>query len=108
MRLPEDDGGAVVAAVMIWRQREDDAVHQSCGDADGDAGGARAIVGGGAGETHDARRDVAVEVDGTATIFSVFGLSGGGGLKFAGAAQRGQNDGEAEVLLARGALEGDV
>ena len=48
-----------------------------------------------------------MEVDRTASNFSVFGLSGGE-LKFAGAAQHEQDDREVEVLLVREALEGDL
>lgn len=53
MRVPEDDRGAVVTAVAIWRQRGDDAVHQSGGDA-GNAGGAHTVDDISAGEAHDA------------------------------------------------------
>ena len=57
------DDGAVVHAVVVWGQGEDEAVEVGGGDAEGEAvfgGGVR----GGGGEAHEAGGDVAVQVEG--------------------------------------------
>lgn len=58
--IPERDHGSVVAAVVVRREREDEAVHQRRGHGHGRAlrGGVRR-----AGLLHQARRDVAVQVE---------------------------------------------
>ena len=58
--IPERDHGPVVAAVVVRREREDEAVHQRRGHGHGRTlcGGVRRI-----GLLHQARRDVAVQVE---------------------------------------------
>lgn len=113
--VPEDDGAAVVAGVVVWGQGEDHAVELRGADADwysptaataaaflaagadvAVAGGwGIAVLVGGLGEAENARGDVAVEVD-----YAAFALVWGGWVGVgARAAEHGEDDGEGWVAL---------
>ena len=57
VRVPEDDGAAVVAGMVVWGERQDYTVELRGADADGYAAIARGcpVSVGGFGETEDAR-----------------------------------------------------
>lgn len=106
VRVPEDDGAAVVARVVVRGQGEDYAVELRGADADrypaaaavlaAVAGGwGVAVCVGGPGEAEDPRGDVAVEVDYTA--FALVRAEGVG--VGARAAEHGEDDGEGRVAL---------
>lgn len=110
VRVPEDDGAAVVARVVVRGQGEDHAVELRGADADrypaavlaAVAAAAAVVVGwgvavcvGGFGEAEDPRGDVAVEVDYTA--FALVRAEGVG--VGARAAEHGEDDGEGRVAL---------
>lgn len=113
VRVPEDDGAAVVARVVVRGQGEDHAVELRGADADrypaaaavlAAAAGAGAAVAagwggavcvGGFGEAEDPRGDVAVEVDYTAFALVWAQWVGVG----ARAAEHGEDDGEGRVAL---------
>lgn len=107
VRVPEGDGAAVVAGVVVRGEGEDDAVELRRADADryaaaaaalltaATAGWGFAVFGGGFGEAEDARGDVAVEVD-----YAAFALVWGGWVGVgARAAEHGEDDGEGRVTL---------
>lgn len=114
VRVPEDDGAAVVARVVVRGQGEDHAVELRGADADRypaaailtaaaaaaaavavAAGWGVAVCVGGFGEAEDPRGDVAVEVDYTA--FALVRAEGVG--VRARAAEHGEDDGEGRVAL---------
>lgn len=108
VRVPKDDGAAVVARVVVRGEGEDHAVELRGADADRYAPTAAAavewriaVVGGcavfvgGFGEAENARGDVAVEVDYTAFALVRAGQVGVG----ARAAEHGEDDGEGRVTL---------
>ena len=92
VRVPEDDGAAVVAGMVVRGQGEDDPVHLRGANADWYA--AAAFVAG-FGEAEDARGDVAVEVDYTIVAPVLAGWVGVG----ARAAEHREDDGEGRVTL---------
>lgn len=104
--VPEDDGGAVVAAVVVGGEGEDDAVELCGGDADGDAAVWCVGVVGGWGETDEAGGCGAVEVEYSAVAF----VRESGVWVGARAADHGQDYGEGwgVVVVGSGGGEGDM